>query len=51
MKKIGIIGGISWEATQVYYQILNKKANKALGRINAAKHLFAFVALFKVIKQ
>jgi len=51
MKKIGMIGGISWEATQGYYQILNKNANKALGGIHAAKRLLASVESIKVIKQ
>ncbi len=37
MKKIGLIGGISWESTQVYYQILNKKVNEILGGFHAAK--------------
>ncbi len=37
MKKIGMFGGISWESTQVYYQILNKKVNEALGGFDWAK--------------
>ena len=51
MKKIGMIGGIGWASTQLYNQILNKKVNKALGGINAAKRLLASVALFKVKRQ
>ena len=51
MRKIGIIGGIGWASTQVYYQILNKKVHEALGGFNAAKRLLAYVELFKVIKR
>ena len=51
MQKIGMIGGISWESTQLYCQILNKKVKEALGGIHEVKHLLASVALFKVIKQ
>lgn len=31
MKKIGIIGGMSWESTQHYYKIMNEKVAKLLG--------------------
>jgi aspartate racemase len=36
MKKIGMIGGLSWESSQVYYQILNEKVNEALGGFHSA---------------
>jgi aspartate racemase len=31
MKKIGLIGGITWQSTQLYYQLLNTKVAKTLG--------------------
>ena len=31
MKTIGLIGGMSWESTITYYEILNKEIAKALG--------------------
>ncbi|WP_299317040.1 aspartate/glutamate racemase family protein [uncultured Maribacter sp.] len=31
MKKIGLIGGITWQSTQLYYQLLNTKVAKILG--------------------
>jgi len=37
MKKIGLIGGMSWESSQVYYQIINKKVKEILGGFHSAK--------------
>jgi aspartate racemase len=37
MKKIGLIGGMSWESTLVYYQIINQEVNKMLGGFHSAK--------------
>ncbi len=31
MKTIGLIGGMSWESTAHYYQLLNKRVNQRLG--------------------
>lgn len=31
MKKIGLIGGITWQSTQLYYQLLNTKVSEELG--------------------
>jgi len=31
MKKIGIIGGMSWESSHVYYRIINEKVREVLG--------------------
>jgi len=31
MKKIGIIGGMSWESSHVYYRIINEKVRELLG--------------------
>ena len=39
MKTIGLIGGMSWESTVTYYQILNQRVNAALGGYHSAKML------------
>ena len=36
MKKIGLIGGMSWESTTIYYQLLNRMARERLGGLHAA---------------
>lgn len=37
MKKIGIIGGLSWESTIEYYRIINQETNRILGDLHSAK--------------
>ena len=37
MKKIGLIGGMSWESTKVYYELINKMVKKKLGEFHSAK--------------
>ena len=37
MKKIGLIGGMSWESTQIYYKIINQKIREILGGFHSAK--------------
>ncbi len=39
MKTIGLIGGMSWESTITYYEILNKEVVAALGGFHSAKIL------------
>jgi len=39
MKTIGLIGGMSWESTVSYYQIINETINKELGGFHSAKIL------------
>jgi len=36
MKKIGLLGGMSWESTVVYYQLLNRYARESLGGLHSA---------------
>ncbi|WP_457616796.1 aspartate/glutamate racemase family protein [Lutibacter sp.] len=36
MKKIGLIGGMSWESSQVYYQLINLKVKSLLGGFHSA---------------
>ena len=37
MKKIGLIGGMSWESTLTYYQIMNRKIREKLGGYHSCK--------------
>jgi len=39
MKTIGLIGGMSWESTVTYYQILNETVKQQLGGLHSAKIL------------
>ncbi len=41
MKTIGIIGGMSWESTQVYYRLLNEGIRKRLGGLHSAEIMLA----------
>jgi aspartate racemase len=36
MKTIGLIGGMSWESTVHYYQIMNREAARRLGGLHSA---------------
>jgi aspartate racemase len=37
MKKIGLVGGISWSSTLDYYRLLNEEVNKKQGGLNFAE--------------
>ncbi len=37
MKTIGLIGGMSWESTVTYYQIINRVVKKELGGLHSAR--------------
>ena len=37
MKTIGLIGGMSWESTVTYYQVINETIKKELGGLHSAK--------------
>jgi aspartate racemase len=37
MKTIGLIGGMSWESTAVYYRMINESVRRTLGGLNSAK--------------
>ena len=37
MKTIGLIGGMSWESTQMYYRLINQHVRTALGGLHSAK--------------
>lgn len=37
MKTIGLIGGMSWESTVTYYQVINEEVKRRLGGLHSAK--------------
>ena len=39
MKTIGLIGGMSWESTVTYYQVINETIKRELGGLHSAKIL------------
>lgn len=39
MKKIGLIGGISWVSTADYYKLINEGINKKMGGLNFSECL------------
>ena len=39
MKMIGLIGGMSWESTVTYYQLINEAVKEKLGGLHSAKIL------------
>src|SRR3569623_1035041 len=39
MKTLGLIGGMSWESTAIYYRLLNEKVRERLGGLHTAKLL------------
>lgn len=39
MKTIGVIGGMSWQSTQTYYQAINEAVNSRLGGLHSAQIL------------
>ena len=48
MKTIGLIGGMSWESTITYYQLLNEGVKDALGGLHSAKILLYSVDFFEI---
>ena len=41
MKAIGLLGGMSWESTQVYYRLINQFTAERLRRIALGETLAA----------
>jgi len=48
MKNIGLIGGMSWESSAVYYDYINKKVNELLGGFHSAKTIMLSVDFAEV---
>ena len=43
MKTIGLLGGMSWESTVTYYEVLNREIGKRLGGLHSARVLLLSV--------
>ncbi len=50
MKIIGLIGGMSWESSAIYYQVINKVIRESLGGLHSAKCILYSVD-FKEIEE
>jgi aspartate racemase len=48
MKTIGLIGGMSWESTVPYYQLINQTVKEALGGFHSAKCLLYSVDFHEI---
>jgi aspartate racemase len=49
MKTIGLIGGMSWASTAVYYRLFNREVMHRLGGLHSAKVLIASVDFAEVV--
>lgn len=50
MKTIGLIGGMSWESSKVYYELINKKVKEELGGSHSAKSIMISVDFAEIEK-
>lgn len=50
MKTIGMIGGMSWESTQHYYQIMNRHIQSRLGKHNSIESIIYSVNFERVLE-
>lgn len=48
MKTIGLIGGMSWESSVVYYQLINQHVKKLLGGFHSCRSLMLSVDFAKI---
>lgn len=50
MRKIGLLGGMSWESTALYYKEINKEIKKRLGSLHSAKLMLSSVDFDEIEK-
>ncbi|HJN05587.1 MAG TPA: aspartate/glutamate racemase family protein [Bacteroidales bacterium] len=50
MKTIGLIGGMSWESSSVYYKLINKKVKETLGGFHSCKSIMVTVDFAEIEK-
>ena len=48
MKLIGLIGGMSWESTAIYYRLMNEEVKRRLGGLHSARILLHSVNFHEV---
>jgi aspartate racemase len=51
MKTIGLIGGMSWESTTSYYQIINREIGRRLGGLRSARLLLSSLDFEEVVAR
>ncbi|WP_127848996.1 aspartate/glutamate racemase family protein [Lacticaseibacillus hulanensis] len=51
MKTIGLLGGMSWESTVTYYQLINQAVSDRLGGVHSAKILIASVDFDEIARS
>lgn len=49
-KTIGMIGGVSWESTVLYYKLINQSVRELLGELNSAKILLSSLNYDPIVK-
>jgi aspartate racemase len=49
MKTIGLIGGMSWESTALYYRIVNREVGRRRGGLSSAKLLLASLDFEEIV--
>ena len=50
MKTIGLIGGMSWESSAIYYELVNKKVKELLGGFHSCQSLMYTVEFAEIEK-
>ncbi len=50
MKKIGMLGGMSWESTHTYYKLINEEVKNKLGGLHSAKIILSSVNFDEIEK-
>jgi aspartate racemase len=51
LKTIGLIGGMSWESTMTYYQIINTAVKETLGGLHSGKILLNSIDFYEIEKH
>lgn len=51
MKRIGLIGGLSWQSTVDYYRIINEESAKRLGGLNNVESIVYSVNLNEMLEH
>ena len=48
MRRIGLLGGMSWESSALYYEVVNEAVRQRLGGYHSARVLMASVDFAEV---
>jgi aspartate racemase len=51
MRTIGLIGGMSWESTAVYYRIINREIARRLGGLHSARLLMSSLDFEEIVAR